>query len=182
MIGERKKERTGGDGGKSEGGSQALARPVMIDWLAGSQQTDVRPPDQPIHPRANPPLLPDPTVHHVSSCFLSRIHFLFLSLFHLEQPLPPPTPKPSALEHRLAQKARNTMHKALSLSRSLLFLSFPPPSIPHSHVSLFFRGPPNTLPAILRYRNSFNPFSTEARSQPPWIPCVTYVQKVGIAR
>lgn len=165
MIRGRKKERTGGDGGKSEGGSRALAQPVMIDWLAGSQQTDVRPPDQPIHPRANPPLLPDPTVHHVSSCFLSRVLALFLSLFHLEQPLPPPTPKPSALEHRLAQKAR-TMHEALSLSfsLSLLFLSFPPASIPHSHVSLFFRGPPNALPAILRYRNSFNPFSTGARS------------------
>lgn len=48
-------ESVGGDGGESEGGSQALARPVMIDWLAGSQQTDVRPPDQPAHPRANPP-------------------------------------------------------------------------------------------------------------------------------
>lgn len=68
---EKEDERTGGDGGKSEGGSQALARPVMIDWLAGSQQTDVRPPDQPIHPRANPPLLPDPPPSTVSSCFLS---------------------------------------------------------------------------------------------------------------
>lgn len=72
---EKENERTGGDGGKSEGGSQALARPVMIDWLAGSQQTDVRPPDQPIHPRANPPLLPDPPPSTVSSCSLS------LSLF-----------------------------------------------------------------------------------------------------
>lgn len=35
---------------ESEDGSQALAQPVMIDWLAGSQQTDVRPPDRPTHP------------------------------------------------------------------------------------------------------------------------------------
>lgn len=78
MIGERKEERTAGDGGKSEGGSQALARPVMIDWLAGSQQTDVRPPDQPIHPRTNPPLLPDPTVHRI--LLLSLSYSLLVSL------------------------------------------------------------------------------------------------------
>lgn len=122
---EKEDERTGGDGGKSEGGSQALARPVMIDWLAGSQQTDVRPPDQPIHPRANPPLLPDPPPSTVSSCShsLSLTLFSFLSLFHLEQPLPPPTPEPSALEHRLAQKARNTMH-ALSPFFSFSSISF----------------------------------------------------------
>lgn len=69
----RERDRTGGDGGESEGGSRALARPVMIDWLAGSQQTDVCPPDQPVHPRTNPPLLSDSTVHHVSFCFLSLL-------------------------------------------------------------------------------------------------------------
>lgn len=44
-----------------EGGTQALAQPVMIDWFAGSQQTDVRPPDQPTHP-PTPQLTPPPRV------------------------------------------------------------------------------------------------------------------------
>lgn len=44
--GERETENGRRDEGESKGGLQALARHVMIDWLAGSQQTDIRPPDQ----------------------------------------------------------------------------------------------------------------------------------------
>lgn len=188
MIGGRKKERTGGDGGKSEGGSQALAQPVMIDWLAGSQQTDVRPPDQPIHPRANPPLLPDPTVHHVSSCFLSLALALFLSLFHLEQPLPSHRHQ----NHRpwstgLLKKLVQCTKLSLSFSLSLLFLSFPPPSIPHSSFPRLSFLPWSTehSPGYPPLSQLFQPFfhrSGGSQPPPPRIPCVTYVQKVGIAR
>lgn len=183
MERERGREREKENERRERRWSQALARPVMIDWLAGSQQTDVRPPDQPAHPRANlsHPLLPDPAVHRVSSrsLFLFSLQFS-LSLFRLEQPLPP---EPSALEHKLAQKARNTMHGALSsLSLSHHFFLLLLSSIPHYHVSLFFRGSLNTLPAILPYRYPFNPFSIGARSCSSRIPIRSRVQKAVIAR
>ena len=64
----------------------------MIDWLAGSQQTDVRPPDQSTHPRCG------------SLSTLPRA--LVLS----KHPLPALARSWRRPWSRLAQKARDTMH------------------------------------------------------------------------
>lgn len=118
----------------------------MIDWLAGSQQTDVRPPDQPTHPRRDSLSTPG-------------------ALVLLKHPLPAlarPWRRPWS---RLAQKARDTMHDCHPLDASNPCLARPTSpllSSPHpGPLPLFFFLDRALRPAILSYRYPFNPFSSE---------------------
>lgn len=127
---------------EKEGGSQALAQPVMIDWLAGSQQTDVRPPDRPTHP------------------FYPRRSLHPRALALLTQPLPALARLCRRPWSGLAQKARDTMHDCHPPCPPL----GQPPHPPRVASSFLLSRAEALRLAILSYRYPFNPFSSEPPS------------------
>lgn len=137
---------------ESEDGSQALAQPVMIDWLAGSQQTDVRPPDRPTHP--------------------SRL-VLHPRTPSLETPSASTAVASSPEQPRSKKLAIQCTTATLLPDRISLYLPRPLP--PTKLPLFFFRG--SSTPAILSYRYPFNPFSSVTLGLCCEHSCAGYVQK-----
>lgn len=137
---------------ESEDGSQALAQPVMIDWLAGSQQTDVRPPDRPTHPSrlVLHPRTPSLETPSASTAVASS----------------PEQPRSKKLAIQCTTATLLPDRISLHLPRPL-----PPTKLP----LFFFRG--SSTPAILSYRYPFNPFSSVTLGLCCEHSCAGYVQK-----
>lgn len=164
----------------------------MTGSLAANRQTFAHQTNQ-LTPVLTHPLLPDPAVHCVFSLFLSLFFSLSLPLSPSLSPVSVSLvltvvlslgTTSAATDARTigpgAQARSKSSQYNARFSSSFSFSLFPFLSLPRFRVSLFFRDPPSTLPAILPYRYPFNPFSSGARSRSPRTSRVaTYKRQVS---